>query len=152
MCNGYMMFFSVVLDTNVVLDCFVFKDEAASSLRERIVGGCIRWMATQAMVQEYLRVLTYPSVARRAALLDADEYALLPQVFARYADVVVEPLGDGVPRVVCRDKDDQMFIDLALAHEGILLSKDGEVLRLHGKGGLAAMTLKRFSCLERQGA
>jgi predicted nucleic acid-binding protein len=32
--------------------------------------------------------------------------------------------------VRCRDPDDQMFIDLAVAHRAVLLSKDALVLRL----------------------
>jgi predicted nucleic acid-binding protein len=39
---------------------------------------------------------------------------------------------DVAPRcaVRCRDPDDQMFIDLAVAHRALLLSKDALVLRL----------------------
>jgi predicted nucleic acid-binding protein len=31
---------------------------------------------------------------------------------------------------VCKDEDDQQFIDLAVAHQALLLSKDKQVLRL----------------------
>jgi predicted nucleic acid-binding protein len=31
---------------------------------------------------------------------------------------------------VCKDEDDQKFIDLAVAHQAVLLSKDKQVLRL----------------------
>ncbi|WP_310384090.1 putative toxin-antitoxin system toxin component, PIN family, partial [Roseateles sp.] len=47
-------------------------------------------------------------------------------------------------RLVCRDKDDQMFIDLALAEQaGFLISKDRAVLALAKRArrvGLAIMT------------
>jgi hypothetical protein len=33
--------------------------------------------------------------------------------------------------VTCGDPDDQKFIDLAVAHRCMLLSKDREVLRMH---------------------
>jgi predicted nucleic acid-binding protein len=31
---------------------------------------------------------------------------------------------------ICKDADDQKFIDLAVAHQALLLSKDKQVLRL----------------------
>jgi predicted nucleic acid-binding protein len=31
--------------------------------------------------------------------------------------------------VICTDRDDQKFIDLAVAHKGLLLSKDAAVLK-----------------------
>ena len=140
-----MIISPIVVDTNIVLDCFVFKDPAAQGLREQIVSAEIRWIATLDMVEEYLRVLTYPNVARRASLLDEKAYALLPQIFILYANIVDAPSKDQIPCVICRDKDDQMFIDLALAHQGVLVSKDHEVLKLHGKKGLRVIDLKDFS-------
>jgi PTS system nitrogen regulatory IIA component len=64
-----------------------------------------------------------------------------PDAFARLGLTVVALLGqwdalvsvvDVAPRcaVRCRDPDDQMFIDLAVAHRAQLLSKDALVLRL----------------------
>jgi predicted nucleic acid-binding protein len=34
---------------------------------------------------------------------------------------------------VCNDADDQKFIDLAVAHQALLISKDKEVLRLKNR-------------------
>lgn len=134
----------IVIDTNIVLDCFVFKDPAAQRLREQIVSAEIRWIATPAMIEEYLRVLTYPNVARRALLLDEKAYALLPRIFMLYANIVDVPSKDQIPCVICRDKDDQIFIDLALAYQGVLVSKDHEVLKLHGKKGLRVKNVENF--------
>ncbi|MGL4666673.1 MAG: putative toxin-antitoxin system toxin component, PIN family [Saezia sp.] len=137
----------LVIDTNILLDCFVFKDPAAVYLREQIMTVKAHWIATQGMSEEYLRVLTYPNVARRVSLLEQDDLRVLPQLFMQYADVLEAPAKNQIPCVLCRDKDDQIFIDLALAYQGILLSKDHEVLKLHGRKGLTAMNLKQFSSL-----
>ena len=70
---------------------------------------------------------------READVVSATEagYGLTPEgVLARFDATVqtVEP----APRAsaVCKDADDQPFIDLAAAHGAILLSKDKAVLRL----------------------
>ena len=114
----------IVLDTNIVLDAFVFNDPAAGPLKLALDSGELQWVSTQAMRDELERVLAYPKIAARLA-----HYALTADgVLARF---------DGQARLVdvaakapftCRDADDQKFIDLAVAHKAILLSKDDAVL------------------------
>ena len=41
----------------------------------------------------------------------------------------IHPIAPKAP-YVCKDEDDQKFIDLAAAHQALLLSKDKQVLRL----------------------
>ena len=67
----------------------------------------------------------YPVDAAVHAMLDTVELEIAPLLAAM---TVVEV----APRcaVRCRDPDDQMFIDLAVAHRAQLLSKDALVLRL----------------------
>jgi predicted nucleic acid-binding protein len=50
--------------------------------------------------------------------------------FDRLAERVVE--AERAP-YVCNDADDQKFIDLAVAHQALLISKDKEVLRLKNR-------------------
>ena len=54
---------------------------------------------------------------------------------------------DAAPRapVRCGDPDDQKFIDLAVAHGAILLSKDFEVLRMRKR--LAALNVMAAEAL-----
>ena len=47
----------IVLDTNIVLDVFIFNDEAAKPLRHALAADEIDWLATQAMGDELARVL-----------------------------------------------------------------------------------------------
>ena len=114
----------LVLDTNIVLDLFVYEDPATQALLRQLDAPGTRWLATDAMREELARVLSYPQIAKRllARALPAD--AVLAQ-FDRRADRV--PPAVKAP-YSCKDTDDQRFIDLAVAHRAVLVSKDAEVL------------------------
>jgi len=123
----------IVLDTNVVLDLFVFDDQAARELHEGLHARRFDWLATAAMRDELERVLAYPQIAGRLAFHELKVSGVLAQ-FDRFARVV-----DAPPKapVSCRDGDDQKFIDLAVAHRTTLLSKDAAVLTMRKR--LAAL-------------
>jgi putative PIN family toxin of toxin-antitoxin system len=114
----------VVIDTNVVLDLFVFKDPATSTLKLALDDKTIRWIATQDMRIELGRVLDYAHIVPRLAFYQLTAAEVLAQ-FDRHAQL--EPVA---PRctAICKDPDDQRFIDLAVAHRALLLSKDKAVL------------------------
>ena len=114
----------VVLDTNIVLDLFVFGDLAAQALKSAVVTGQLQWLATEAMRTELARVLGYPQVAKRMTR-DGLVAAQVLLAFDTHARTV--PAGGKAP-VTCSDADDQIFIDLAVAHKAWLLSKDQAVL------------------------
>lgn len=116
----------LVLDTNIVLDAFVFDDEAARPVRAGLAGGSFHWIATAAMREELLRVLGYPQIARRLA-----HYALQPAGILAGFDghARIAPEAAKAP-YTCKDADDQKFIDLAVAHGAWLLSKDQAVLSM----------------------
>ena len=116
----------VVLDTNIVLDLFVFNDDAAQPLRRALEAGELDWLATQPMRDELERVLAYPQIAPRLAF-----YQLAPgdvlAAFDRHTRLL-EPASKA--RITCRDADDQKFIDLAVSGKALLLSKDRHVLSM----------------------
>ena len=115
-----------VLDTNVVLDLFLFADPATSALRAALGEGRVRWIATPPMRDELARVLTYPLVQRQLASRGGEPQGVL-RAFDGGAALRDAPSPCAVR---CVDEDDQMFIDLAVAHGALLLSRDREVLRL----------------------
>lgn len=116
----------VVLDTNVLLDLLVFDDPSTQALKRALVDGSLAWLATPQMRDELQRVLTYPHIAARMLRQGVSELVVLAW-FDRYS----RPQAPAAPYpAVCRDKDDQKFIDLAAAHGALLLSKDDAVLRL----------------------
>ncbi|MCC2676282.1 MAG: twitching motility protein PilT [Ramlibacter sp.] len=116
----------LVIDTNVALDLLVFRDPGARRLQDGLEAGSLRWLATAAMREELARVLAYPKLAPRVTFHRGSADAVL-QDFDRHARLV-EPAAKA--EVTCGDPDDQKFIDLAVAHRCVLLSKDDEVLRM----------------------
>ena len=117
---------AVVLDTNIVLDLLLFQNPQAQGLRQALDQQQLRWLATVPMREELVRVLAYPKIAAVLARLGHSVAPLLVHWDALVSVVAVAPRCT----VRCRDPDDQMFIDLAVAHRALLLSKDALVLRL----------------------
>ena len=113
-----------VLDTNIVLDLWVFDEPRAEVLRLSVENGHAHWLATAAMREELARVLAYPQIAKRLTHRELPASAVLGH-FDRHAQ-----LQPDAPKAeyVCKDPDDQKFIDLAVAHTAALHSKDAQVL------------------------
>lgn len=116
----------IVLDTNIVLDLLVFSDPATQPLKDALQSGALQWIATPVMREELARVLSYPHLMPRLAHYQRSASDVLA-AFDRQVQLV-----DVAPRapLICKDPDDQKFIDLALAHQAQLLSKDHAVLKL----------------------
>jgi putative PIN family toxin of toxin-antitoxin system len=116
----------VVLDTNIVLDLFVFRDAATAPLLQALQAGTLDWISTASMRGELERVLGYPQIVPRLAFYKLEAGDVLA-AFDRHARLV-----DAAPKapVSCSDADDQIFIDLAVAHRAWLLSKDQAVLSM----------------------
>ena len=132
---------NIVLDTNVVLDIFLFDDAAAKPLKPALESGSLRWLATQHMRNELERVLDYEHLLPRMAYYQVSAGDILA-AFDRHANLV-----EVAPRIaaVCKDPDDQCFIDLAVAHQALLLSKDKAVLSMRKRlAALGVSTLKIF--------
>lgn len=133
---------TVVLDTNIVLDLFVFRDPATTPLLDALHSGRLRWLATAPMRQELLRVLDYPQIAKRLAFYQITPLDVMAQFdgFAKLTAVAAKA------PVTCKDPDDQKFIDLAVCHKALVLSKDQAVLcmakRLSALGAIAQSAMK----------
>ena len=113
-----------MVDTNVALDLLIFSDPRTVPLRKALAEGRLEWIATQVMRDELERVLAYPHIVARMEFYGVSAAQVLAAFDAQAR------LRDVAPRVayVCKDADDQKFIDLAAAHAAILLSKDKAVL------------------------
>jgi putative PIN family toxin of toxin-antitoxin system len=116
----------VVLDTNIVLDVFVFNDALAQPLKKALEAGELDWLATQAMRDELERVLAYPQIIPRLAFYELSAADVLA-AFDQHARLTEAAAKAGV---TCSDPDDQKFIDLAVAGKALLLSKDQHVLSM----------------------
>jgi putative PIN family toxin of toxin-antitoxin system len=114
----------VVVDTNVALDLLIFSDPRTAPLRALLAQGRLAWIATQVMRDELERVLAYPHIVGRMDYYRVDAAQVLAAFDAQARLVEIAPK---VP-YVCKDADDQKFIDLAAAHRATLVSKDDAVL------------------------
>jgi predicted nucleic acid-binding protein len=117
---------NLVLDTNIALDLLVFDDPSARPLGLQLEQGLLRWIATQAMRDELERVLSYEHIAARLHARGLLAESVLDR-FDGHAMLVDAP---AKAKLTCSDPDDQKFIDLAVAHRCVLLSKDAAVLAL----------------------
>ena len=118
----------IVLDTNVCLDLFLFRDPSCAALLAALQAGTLRAVTRDDCREEWQRVLHYPQ-------LPIDE-TMRPGLRAAY-DALLQPLPatSAVPDEAClprcADPDDQKFLQLALAAQASwLLSKDKELLKL----------------------
>ena len=119
----------VVIDTNVVLDLWLYQDPATPALREALAQREVTWLATQIMRDELERVLAYPHIAARLALGQQTPADVLAQ-FDAHAQLM--PVAAKC-QFVCKDSDDQKFIDLAAAYQAQLISKDKAVLTMRNR-------------------
>lgn len=111
----------IVLDSNVCLDLFAFRDPAVAPLLQALRAGTVAAVTDAACREEWQRILDYPKLGLDASTRSAclREYDELLRPFARDADAREAKL----PR--CADPDDQKFLQLAhAAGARWLLSRD----------------------------
>ncbi|MGE4071652.1 MAG: putative toxin-antitoxin system toxin component, PIN family [Lysobacterales bacterium] len=136
---------TLVIDTNVCLDLFVFEDPRCLWLMHGLEQGSMRALASTPMREEWLRVLARPGLA-----LSASRQRQAQAAYDRWIQAH-DPTGVSpdvrLPR--CADKDDQMFVQLAAEiGAGALLSRDRALLvlsrRSHAAAGFVIMTPEQF--------
>jgi putative PIN family toxin of toxin-antitoxin system len=119
---------SVIFDTNVLLDLFVFNDFRAIHLKQALLDQKIDALASPSTLEEFADVISRPLFA-----LDADAQKYIFHQWKSNARILEENVVIKAPWE-CRDSDDQIFLDLAFtAKPCVLISKDNEILRLASK-------------------
>lgn len=134
---------TAVLDTNVVLDLYYWKDAHCETLAKDLAAGRLIAVTSVACLEELADVLSRPhfglSEGEQLAALQA--YAEAARIVAMNASLnpASTPASIECPCPArCRDKDDQKFLDLAYAlGADLLFTKDKLVRR-------AAKKLARF--------
>jgi putative PIN family toxin of toxin-antitoxin system len=125
-----------ILDTNIVLDCLVFRDPWTRDLIDALEARRVHALVHPLTLDELQRVLTYPQfrldAAQQAEVMDRylgmTTSVGTPEGFSR-EDLL---LPTGFPR--CRDRDDEVFLALAYhARADGLVTKDRAVLKLRKK-------------------
>ncbi|HET6587062.1 MAG TPA: putative toxin-antitoxin system toxin component, PIN family [Oleiagrimonas sp.] len=123
----------VVIDTNVCLDLFIYRDPASLPLMHALQTGDVVGATRTDCRDEWLRVLRYPQIETdevqyRAACATYDTWlrSLSPPTTAPAM------VAANLPR--CSDPDDQKFLELALeSGASALVTKDKALLKLNRK-------------------
>jgi putative PIN family toxin of toxin-antitoxin system len=115
----------VVLDTNILLDIFVFNDERAIHLKKVLFDKTRHFVASQKTIEEFADVISRP-------LFKLDEEAQAA-ILAQWQSIAEQRDDSNVAPAPwkCQDPDDQIFLDLAYQlRPTILISKDNAVLQM----------------------
>jgi putative PIN family toxin of toxin-antitoxin system len=124
----------IVIDTNVCLDLFVFKDPRWADLLAALESGAVEAITRADCRDEYNIVLHYKHLP-----LDDDSRQLAAARFDQLIKVVAPPVS-GVRLPVCTDRDDQKFLELARdANAHALITKDKALLKLARRLAKAGM-------------
>ena len=124
----------LVLDTNVWLDWLVFDDPGVAPIREALAADRVEIVIDAACEAELERALAYDFGRRtRDARAQAACLAECRRIARRIDVPVAEAERARLP--VCRDRDDQKFLEAALAAGAqILVTKDRALLELARHG------------------
>jgi putative PIN family toxin of toxin-antitoxin system len=115
---------SVVFDTNVLLDLFVFNDFRALHLKQALIEQKIDALASLTTLEEFADVISRPLFS-----LETVEQEKILNQWKSLARVLDDQSLLSSPWR-CQDPDDQIFLDLAFtAKPCTLISKDNEVLK-----------------------
>ncbi len=113
----------VVVDTNVVISALLFGG-TPGKLIALWQSGAIKSVASKEIVDEYLRVLTYP----KFQLYEEEINYLLYQEILPFFDIIDVQQG---PQILEKDPQDDKFIRCALAANAInIISGDQHLLTL----------------------
>jgi len=104
----------IVFDINTVVSALLFNNGQLSWLRHYWRRSNVTSLASETTVNELIRVLAYSKFQ-----LEPDEIEILLADFIPYVTVIDVVARKSNP--LCRDADDQMFVDLAISGKADLL-------------------------------
>jgi predicted nucleic acid-binding protein len=115
----------LVLDTNVILDLLVFKDPSAEPLRLMLDAKTVDAVRSEASVLELIDVIQRPIFK-----LSKQEQDMILQAWESDTRLLENTAIESAP-FICRDLDDQIFLDMAYSiRPAVLFSKDLRVVEL----------------------
>lgn len=129
----------IVLDTNVCLDLFVFRDPRWARLYEALKNSEVKAVTREDCRTEWLLVLDYPHLplnenSKQQSMLEFDALIqCLPSTeSAAMHSTVLLPL--------CSDSDDQKFLEAARdSRADVLITKDKALLKLAKRNARAGL-------------
>ena len=135
-----------VLDTNVWLDWLVFGDPGVAAIVRGVERGALRVLGTDETRAEWLDVIARPLFG-----LDPHARAAAQATYDRWVQTCARAPACAL---ACRNRDDQKFLDLAVAgHARWLVTKDKALLALARHAARAhALSIVRPDAPSLQGA
>lgn len=129
----------LVLDTNVSLALWLFADPTLVELDRALRDGRCRWVSSPALWAE----LAHEVRPRRCARLGLTPQRVMATIGAIPLDLLeVAPCPSVPENMRCKDPDDQVFVDFALASGAhALLSRDRAVLALRRPAAVRGLTI-----------
>ena len=114
-----------MLDTNVILDLLVFKDPSTEPLRLMLDAKIVDAVRSEASMLELVDVIQRPIFK-----LSQQEQEMILQAWEGVTRLLENTAIESAP-FICRDLDDQIFLDMAYSiRPAVLFSKDLRVLEL----------------------
>ena len=127
---------TVIFDTNVLLDIFVFNDFRAVHIKAALTEKRVKALATVKMIEEFADVISRPLFA-----LEQSAQERILSEWRNLATIMQDETLISAPWR-CNDPDDQIFLDLAFTSKPcVLLSKDNELLKINRKASLESITI-----------
>jgi putative PIN family toxin of toxin-antitoxin system len=127
---------TVIFDTNVLLDLFVFNDFRVLHIKQALIEKQLDALASRQTLEEFSDVISRPlfSLEQSAQEKLVQEWQSLSRIIEDQ-NIIAAPWQ-------CRDKDDQIFLDLAFTSKPcILLSKDNEVLKFASRAAIEGVQI-----------
>lgn len=132
----------LVLDTNTVISALLFRGKLASLVAHWQTPGVTPLLCEQTHA-EFLRVLSYPKFKLSPLQIDALESYYLP-----YATMVTIQNQSANHLPQCRDKNDQMFLELAFTGKAdFLVTGDEDLLILKAQAPFEIITPRDYLTL-----
>ena len=119
----------VVIDTNVCLDLFVFRDTRCNGLYEALRSNALKAVTRADCRREWEIVLQYEHLGLSET--DRERCKKEFDTWITCIDPASSVPSQEVKLPVCRDRDDQKFLELAFqSNSAMLITKDKALLKL----------------------
>ena len=129
---------TMVVDTNVVLNRWLFQDAATIALLGTLTLSH-RWVGTPWMLAEAMRVAAAPHLSKYRRGDFSTNLQALSQAYTAHVEMLVV---DCVSPLRCRDPDDQVFLNLAAKTESrLLLTLDRDLLKLRKRAAVLGLQI-----------
>jgi putative PIN family toxin of toxin-antitoxin system len=126
----------IVLDTNVCLDLFVFRDPRWQDLHRALKDRLVQAVTRDDCRTEWLIVLNYPHLP----LDDESRSRTVAEFDSLITCVAPDNVRSDIPLPACKDRDDQKFLELSRdANADVLITKDKALLKLAKRAAKAGL-------------